>query len=162
MKSLLLIRHAQAKETQTGQRDFDRELSPQGLRDSSHIGHYLRDEEILPDAIICSTAERARNTTHLLAEQLRFDTQKIKTNDDLYEASVRTFLHAINQLDDHWNTVIMVGHNPTLTYLGEYLTKQSIGNVVPAGVLHLTFTVDSWNEISEGTAMLKAYKHTFE
>ena len=50
-KNLLLIRHAKAFDNEPGQRDFDRELTPDGVKDASKIGKYLLEQNIKADLI---------------------------------------------------------------------------------------------------------------
>jgi phosphohistidine phosphatase SixA len=50
-------------------------------------------------------------------------------------ASVRTFLQAVNQLKSEWEHVMMVGHNPIITYLGEYLSDEIVGDLPTGAVI---------------------------
>ena len=54
IKKLFIVRHAQAKEATYGQKDFDRELTPDGLRDALHLGAFFKNELIIPDTILWS------------------------------------------------------------------------------------------------------------
>lgn len=145
------MRHAQSADKQPGQTDKERELTVQGLRDSMKIGTYLRAEKINPDIILTSTATRAKATAGLLLDALTLMPEKIQLNDELYEASVRTLLREITQLEDTLNTVICVGHNPAISYLAEYLTKAEIGDLPPGGVVVIRFEILLWQKIGEGS-----------
>jgi phosphohistidine phosphatase len=154
VKHLYLIRHAEAVEKKSYQADKDRELTPVGVEQSVQIGAYFLRENIPVDIIYSSTAERARQTAILASDMLKFDTSKIIFDDELYDASVRTFFQFINKLDSSNHNVMCVGHNPTLSYLAEYLTKAEIGDIPASGVIGMRFNIHSWGEISEGTAEL--------
>ena len=93
----------------------------------------------------------------LLAEQFKYERHKILYDEDIYKASVRSLLSIINNQKDTYSQVLIVGHNPVLTYLAEYLTKKEIGSIAPCGVVHLTCEADSWMEFSEGNAKLEDY-----
>lgn len=140
-----------------GETDKERELSPQGMRESLLIGSYLHKEKITPDAIISSTARRAKATADSVADALRLDTDKVTVHDELFQASPRTFVDVINQLDDSINHVIFVAHNPTITYVAEYLTHAEIGDLVPAGLAIIRFSFNSWKEVNAGNGDLVNY-----
>ncbi len=156
-KNLFLVRHAEATELGSGQKDTDRALTPTGYQDAPRIGRYLFLKECQPDVILSSDAIRAQTTAMLLAEQFKYERHKIQYTEDIYKASVRSLLSIINNQKDTYSQVLIVGHNPVLTYLAEYLTKKEIGSISPCGVVHLTCDADSWMEFSEGNAKLEDY-----
>lgn len=156
-KNLFLVRHAEATELGAGQKDIDRALTPTGYQDVPRIGRYLYLQECQPDIIIASDAVRAQTTAILLAEQLKYERHKIHYTEEIYKASVRSLLSLINDQKNSYTQVLIVGHNPVLTYLAEYLTKAEIGSIAPCGVVHLTCDTDRWMEFSEGNVQLATY-----
>lgn len=145
------MRHAQSADKQPGQSDKERELTVQGIRDSIKIGSWLRAQKINPDVIVSSTAIRAKATSGLLLDTLKLMPEIIALNDELYDASVRTFLKEITQLEDTLNHVICVGHNPTISYLAEYLTKAEIGDLPAGGLVIIQFDILLWQKIGEAS-----------
>ena len=129
VKQLLIVRHAEARESQAEQRDFDRNLTPRGYQDAVRVGDFLKQQSWQPDLIICSSAVRAKATAQMIAEQLRYSQQRIQAIQDLYDGSLRTFLAVINKQDENVERIMAVGHNPTVSYLLEYLTGDEVGNV---------------------------------
>lgn len=158
-KTLFLIRHADALEKQPGQQDIDRDLSAKGLQNSTRMGMNLNNKELPFDIIITSPAQRALTTASLIAEQIRYDTSRIHINQEIYDASVRTLLQVVNQLKDEWNNVLLIAHNPTVTYLAEYLTKSEIGNMTTCGIVTIKFDVDQWALVSEGSGEMVSYEY---
>lgn len=158
-KTLFLLRHARALEKQSGQQDIDRELNSIGLQNSTRMGIYIGKEAYKFDIIISSPAARAKTTASLLAEQIKYDTHKVHINPEIYEASIRTLLRVVNQLKNEWASVLIVGHNPSITYLTEYLSKSEIGDMTTCGLATIKFNVDGWEEISEGTGELLSYQY---
>jgi phosphohistidine phosphatase len=154
---LYLLRHAQSAEKQIGQSDRDRELVPDGVKQSLLIASYLRDQKIKLDIIMCSVAERAKATAGLISDALKFDLEKISVQDDLYEASTRTFFQFVTQLEDHLQHVMCVAHNPAISYLAEYFSKAEIGEMAPGGMAVLRFDINSWKEVSQGNGELLHY-----
>jgi len=158
-KTLFLLRHAKASEKLSDQKDIERELDSIGLQNSTRMGINFSHKSIQFDMIMSSPAERARHTAALIAEQLKYNTAKIHLNDEIYEASIRTLLQVVNRLKDEWNMVLLVGHNPAITYLAEYLTGAEIGNMTTCGVVRIEFAIDSWEEVSEGLGELVSYEY---
>ncbi len=156
-RTLFLVRHAHATDAELGQKDHERPLSGKGIRDASVVGKHLFDQYQSPDYMICSTALRAKDTAQILAEQLKYDEQKIVLEVEVYEASVRSLLAVVNQIPERQQQVLLVAHNPGVTYLSEYLTKENVPNMAPGSVMELRFNQLTWAEVSEGTAILAGY-----
>ena len=154
---LYLLRHAQSAEKQHGQTDRDRILTDRGIKQSILIAQYLKEQKTFPEMILSSVAERAKETSRLIAENLDYDLHRVLYDEELYEASTRTFLAFINALEDNLYHVMCVGHNPTISYLGEYLCKSEIGDMVPGGLTILKLNLNSWREVTEGSAQLIRY-----
>ena len=158
VKNLILVRHAEATEGGAGVKDIERELTAKGHRDAPRIGRYFYENQILPDMILSSSAQRARSTAELMAEQLKYELNQISYVDELYNASVRTLLSTINQGDDAWSILVLVGHNPAISYLSEYLSGEPIGSMDPASYVQIEFEADSWQEVSQNSGRFIIYQ----
>jgi phosphohistidine phosphatase len=150
-KILILVRHAKTKPAENGQKDFERELMAEGVKDASLIGRHFFKKNIEADKIVSSPAIRAANTAQLLAEQMRYDLSSIDYDETIYEASVRNLLNVINNFLSDWQTTLLVGHNPAISYLAEYLSGDGIDDIVSCGVVKIEFDGLQWNEISQGS-----------
>ena len=148
---LYLMRHAQSADKQPGQPDKERELTQQGMHDAMFIGRQLAEQKINLDLVVSSTANRAKHTTELVTEILKFNHDKIQFEDELYTASARTFLELITQLGETFINVMCVGHNPVISYLAEYLTKAEIGDLPPAGIVIIKCNVTHWKDMNQGS-----------
>lgn len=155
-RNLFLIRHAEAKEAGRGEKDIERMLTSKGVHDASNMGKFLSKIPLSLDAFFTSHADRAQATANLIAEQIKFQGEVV-IYDGLYDATTRTLMAFINELEEQWQTVFIVGHNPAITYLAEYIIQDVLGNVEPCGVVHLRFELDSWAEVSQGNGTLKDY-----
>jgi len=149
-----LIRHAEAEEREKGEKDIDRGLTSEGIQNATRTGYFFQQNGIQPDILISSPARRTRATAILIAEQMKYETNQIHFNDDLYEASVRNLMQAINNLKSSWSNVFIVGHNPSITYIAEYLTNSESGSVAPGGFVKIQFSFDDWAKVSEATGDL--------
>ena len=149
-KFLYLLRHAQSAEKQSGQSDKERELTPAGMKESMLIGCFLEKSSVVFDAIFSSSANRAKNTTQLVSDVMHSDADKIIVDETLYDASLRTFLEYITHFDDGLNHVLCVGHNPTISWLSDFLTMAHLSEMVPGGLTIIKFNITSWKEVSKG------------
>ena len=83
MVELLLLRHGKS-DWSTNTIDFDRPLKKRGKRNAKQIGMWLLDNDLIPDLIISSPANRAISTAKIVAEILLLSDDSIKTNDRVY------------------------------------------------------------------------------
>lgn len=155
MKKLFLVRHAKAEEGSVGQKDFDRALQQKGLMDAPRMGRTIAENAERPQKLISSPALRAYQTAYFFAEQLKFETSEIELDEDIYEASARSLLKFVNNLEDAYDSIMLFGHNPSFSYLTEYLTKEIIGDIPTCGVVLIHFELDTWQAVSDNTGYLK-------
>jgi phosphohistidine phosphatase len=156
-KILYLVRHAKARQESIDNTDFSRELADRGIRDASIVGTYFKKREYEVDMIISSPAARALTTAELMAQQLDYKLESIHTNEELYLASVRTFLQVVNQLKDDWQSVLITSHDPAVTYLGEYLSGSEVGHMPTGSVMAISFKTDSWVDVAEKKGTLAEF-----
>jgi phosphohistidine phosphatase len=64
----------------------------------------------------------------------------------------------INRLKESWERVFIVGHNPSMSYLAEYITHAEIGSIVPGGYVHIKVKLKKWELLSEGNGDFIASK----
>lgn len=159
VKSLILVRHAQAEPYSPVIKDEERELTATGVADASRMGKHLLSLQVVPDLIIASPAFRTSTTAQLLAEQLGYDLPNIQTESTLYESSMRNLIGVVNQLSEKHLQVMIVSHNPTLTYLAEYLTHAEIGTLPTCGAVNIQFENLSWQQVSGNTGKLLWFEY---
>lgn len=152
--TLYIVRHAKAEDRGTFMVDHDRELTSDGIMAAARMGHYLHQQAIRPDSIISSTAPRARDTARMIAEQVGYDPEQIQLDDRLFDGGPKAYLAAINALAGETKTAMVVGHNPDVSYLAEYLTHQTIGSMSKGEVVAVTFDDLTWGEVSGRTGSL--------
>jgi phosphohistidine phosphatase len=156
-KNLLLIRHATAEDVTNSSmvRDIDRELTSRGIMESARLGKHLKDSGLSIEAILCSPATRTLTTANLIAEQLKFDTENVSIAEGLYGSGPRGYLALLNGLSENLTSVIIVGHNPDITFFADYLTRDDCGgSMEKASVVHLKFEDLKWAEISQKSGSL--------
>lgn len=153
VKKLYLVRHAEAANSTAS--DFQRPLTAEGERVARHLGKWIDLQALEIDQIIASTALRAKTTAELINESL--SKGNVKDDEELYEASVRTFLRCVNANSEENTNILMVAHNPAITYLAEYLTGSPIVNMEPGGMAIISFSGFDWGEVGEKTGSLDRY-----
>lgn len=156
---MFLLRHAHSLDQQPGHNDHDRYLSPQGMEQARTIGQYMQNNSFRPAAIFTSSAIRAHATSLIVAEQLQTPGKEVNVIAALYDATTRSFLQLLNSLPPGLSSALFVAHNPVITYLAEYLTKENIGHLNTAGLVVIDFENQGWAEVSEGTGRLVVYMH---
>ncbi len=159
VKNLILVRHAQAEPYSPAVKDEERELTSSGLADASRLGIKLKSLQVNPQLIMSSPAYRTVTTAQLLAEQLNYEQDKIKIEPTLYESAMRHLMSAVNGLSEKHSTVIIVSHNPNITYMAEYLTQEIIGTLPTGGAVNIQFEDRTWTEISGASGKLLWFEY---
>lgn len=124
MRTLLVLRHSKSAYP-AGAGDIDRPLSGRGLRDAVAAGRWLRDEGLEPDLVLCSVAERARQTWELVSDQLGWadeNGQVVRFDPRLYLATASELTMIIRETPAEVGILAVIGHNPAATDLAVSLT----------------------------------------
>jgi phosphohistidine phosphatase len=124
-RRLIVMRHARAGELPGGP-DIERALLPRGRRDSEAAGHWLADNDLQPDLVLCSAARRTRQTWQQIAEALAHDAHgglpDVLVERRLYQANVEDLAEIIGQTAPEVRTLLYIGHNPEAAGLVGLLT----------------------------------------
>lgn len=153
MKKLLLIRHAKAVHD-TSYEDFERPLTPSGIKDAEFMAERLQKKGVVPQILVSSPAIRALATADIFSEYLSLS--KPKQDEKIYEAGRVTLLDVINGFDDRYNFIGLAGHNPTIEEMVKYLTGKAV-DFPTCAVALIGFEFDSWPQVAAGTGDLKWY-----
>jgi phosphohistidine phosphatase len=145
MKTVYLIRHAKSDWNNPELTDYERPLNKRGLTDLPIMAEKLLGLNFNPQLIVSSPAQRAMNTAELISKE-----KSILFDSSIYEASLEDLIHLINLLPEKHNEIAIVGHNPSMTYLSNYLTGNTISNMPTCSVIKIEMEIDDWNQIVEG------------
>jgi phosphohistidine phosphatase len=162
MKTLLLLRHAKSAWDRPVP-DHDRPLAPRGRRAAPAMGRHLAARGIVPDAVLCSTAQRTRQTWEGMASELGHP--RVEWRREIYEASPSDLLDVVRGVGDGVERLMVVGHNPglhrlalSLTGSGETGLRQRLREKFPTAALAvLELDSDAWAVVEPGTAALVHY-----
>lgn len=114
----------------------------------------MLQQELLPDLIISSPAERARQTIALIAEAAHLEGE-LRYDERIYEASAESLLEVIAQAEDRFAVVMLVGHNPGMEDLLPLLSGET-GRMPTAALAALTFDTEKWSKVKEHKGRLKS------
>lgn len=141
-KQLYLIRHAKSSWQDTGLTDFDRPLNKRGERDAPEMGNRLALASVMPQLVVSSPARRAKSTAGAITRALGYR-GPVSFDEKLYLGTLRYHLELIEGLMKTVDSLFLVGHNPTITELAEYLTGREFTNVPTCGIVAISYVTDA-------------------
>jgi phosphohistidine phosphatase len=147
MKILYLVRHARAELGSHTKEDVKRELMPSGIEDALKMGQRLLAQHAQPQLIVASSATRTLATAELIASKLHVSATSIQQESKLYNASFKVWLDVIHDLDEQYERVMLVGHNPGITQTVNYFGGEDIASMPTAGVYAVSFDVEDWQAV---------------
>ena len=115
---IYLVRHGEAVPEEDAGSDRDRWLSSRGREAARILGRLLREQNLVPDAIVSSPLPRAVQTAELIAQSIDY-IGSIASWRSLEPSAMPRI--AANNLPTIGVTVLVVGHEPCLSNLGAYL-----------------------------------------
>lgn len=131
MKTLYLIRHAQATVRDEDQPDLDRVLESRGFKQARRTARNLKQVTGRPDLMVSSPARRALETAQVFAELLDYPVQRIRLEQAVYDApDAPTLAAVISQLPEEPECAMVFGHEPLLS--------DTVGLMVPGCRLALS------------------------
>ncbi|MFZ2098479.1 MAG: histidine phosphatase family protein [Anaerolineales bacterium] len=149
MKTLLILRHAKSSWKKTELPDHERPLNKRGKKEAPKVGQYLKENDLVPDLILSSTARRAQDTAQAVAEACGFEGQ-VDLHQDLYLSEPTIYLDILRCLPDDAKRVLVVGHNPDVEELLTLLTEVN-EHMATAALAVVDLPISSWEELNEAT-----------
>lgn len=129
-RCLILLRHAEAAQPDLGnfspESDMARPLTQDGEQAAIRCGIWLRDNNLLPDTVLCSPAIRTRQTLAGIQSVQQASTQAhVHICPEIYEAAPSALALALQQLPEQARTVLLIGHNPGISEFARGLDSQN-------------------------------------
>ena len=147
MKNLIVVRHCKSSWKDPSLSDFDRPLNKRGNIDGELMSNYLKEKEKKIDKLILSTSIRTRLTSKYFIEKIHFNS--ISYLDELYHASYSEIIKIISKIENNFNNIMVIGHNPGLTELINHFTDMRIYNIPTTGIIKVEFKEAKWSKITE-------------
>jgi phosphohistidine phosphatase len=162
MHTLYLLRHAKSSWADQTLPDRERPLARRGSRDAKRIAKHLVRLGIEPELVLCSSAERPRETLELVRPALG-TTSTVRLEAELYAASADELLERIRAVPETVASVMLIGHNPGLQDLALVLASAGAelrrleAKLPTAALATLTLANTTWRQLSQADAVLAAY-----
>jgi phosphohistidine phosphatase len=150
--TLIVMRHAKAGQLPGGP-DFDRPLRPRGRRDSAAAGQWLASHGFRPDLVLCSAAERTRQTWQRLSASLG-GSPEFSAERRLYYADAEEVAEVIRETPETAATVLYIGHNPAAAELAALLTGAEPD--FPTAAIAVVGLAGDWASLAPGAGDLVA------
>ncbi len=155
MKNLLIMRHAKSDWGDYTLSDFERPLNKRGIKDAPMMGEQILKKDKHIDLIISSPAKRAASTARCVAQAINYN-NNIQFEQSFYSAYVDNILLAVQQVNNQQNTVLIIGHNPTVEDLIFDLLSDKTAIIMPtAAITSIIFEVDQWQDIENNKGKLE-------
>jgi phosphohistidine phosphatase len=147
MKQLVVYRHAKT-ERDHPLGDWHRRLTERGQRDARASAAAIGAMIETLDLIVTSDAVRALATAELLVESLDWS-GAVVPRPSLYLANLEDLVSAVRSLPDKAESVVLVGHNPGLLELIDWLTGagEGVEHLPTAGFAVVTAEIEAWPDI---------------
>lgn len=169
MKTLYLLRHAKSSWGDPKLPDHERPLNERGRKAAVTMGRHLRQQQVLLDLVLASTAQRVSETLELLLPELDHS-PKIRRERTLYLAPPTRLLASLHSASKTPNNVLIVGHNPgihefAVHLVGEvadddaYEARERMKAGYPTAALAVIrfARAESWSEVKFGDGELAEF-----
>jgi phosphohistidine phosphatase len=138
-KKLYLLRHAKSSWKDFSIRDFDRPLNKRGKHDAPMMAERMAERGLRPDVILSSPAKRAKATSKAVAKALG---AQIIYRDSIYESSATRLREIVKEAFETYDSVMLVGHNPSMTVFANSLSEHYIDNLPTTGIIGFAFDAE--------------------
>jgi len=170
----VLLRHAKS-DWPEGVADHDRPLAKRGRRDAPVAGRWLGESGYAPDMVVCSTAQRARETWELASAGLAAAVPGavpggaqgaapgaapvVTYEPRVYEATVLGLLMLVREFPPSCRTALIVGHNPGMAELTVGLAAPPPAPPMgfPTAAVAVLGLPGDWAAVGPGEAKLLAF-----
>ena len=159
MKTIYLVRHGKAGDMDAQMTDFERILIERGENDSLKVAVQLKKDKIKPSLIISSPAPRALKTAQIFANKLGYSIKSIRTRKAIYEQADNGLPNIVHQVDDKHDSLMLVGHNPSMADFAQFLIRDFNDDLPTCGVVGIKLKAGTWKEISQGQGVLRLFYH---
>lgn len=162
-RTLLLVRHA-AAQTRHSEGDHERGLTADGVQEARAVGQWLHEHDLGVDLLICSSAERARQTAEGIWEggcceaDVRYDQR-------VYNADADALMGVLREADEDAGVVMVIGHAPGIPALASLLADgegstqahEALAFGFPTAALAALSFAGHWGDLAVGGARLNRF-----
>lgn len=150
---ITIIRHAKSSWNEPQLADKHRPLAKRGLNNASLMGENNAGLLRQVEQFYCSSGQRAVETLELMMEAANTH-GGVNFADELYSFDFRQVVQFCETIDDCYESVAIVGHNPALTEFVNRLTDEQLYNLPTAAIARLRVKANSWRQLSAASGKL--------
>jgi phosphohistidine phosphatase len=147
MKKLYLVRNAKSSWEEPGGSDIDRPLLEKGIRRTMKVIRFLKEHAVKIDLMISSPAVRAFQTAVLIANGIGYPEDNIRIERKIYDGYYDRILDLIYSTSDEFNSLMILGHNPTITRLANLFLNPGIDLLPTTGTICISFDTEKWASV---------------
>jgi phosphohistidine phosphatase len=163
-RRLVLLRHAKAEPAGDRGPDEVRPLALAGRRQAGRVGAGLLAAGLVPELVLLSPAVRTRQTWELLRGAFGDADPEVVPTDALYAADVDDVLRLVRDVDERVRSVLVVGHEPTMSATAAALAgpgsdASAVARVraqLPTAAYALLELEEHWDAVVPGGVLLRA------
>ncbi len=153
MKELVLLRHAKSS-WDNNLDDRNRPLNEKGVNRIINVSKVSKEIFLNSDIIYSSPAIRAISTAIIMTSVLKINFSKIHLYESLYTFNSQDIINFIRSIDNKYNRVICVGHNPAYSEVGNLLGDKKLIHLPTAGWIKFKFNESDWKHIKNGEVVV--------
>ncbi len=138
------MRHGKTEEVKAD--DFSRNLIEEGIRENQIKINVLKKKlDCSVDVIIHSVANRTSQTAQMAGKFL--NVSRILSSDKMYMGSTDNYLEEVYAVDDRYDTIMLVGHNPTVTSMTYQFDPMLQSYLRPSEIVVVDLEIEKWVDI---------------
>ena len=161
MLRLFLLRHAKSSWADPSLHDFDRPLNKRGKKDVPKIAALMQERNYHPDHILCSSAQRTRETLAGILPSLHGEV-RLQLLDSLYEGNAPDYLAILRAHAEESKSLMLIGHNTGLQETALHLVGEGDAYLITAmemkfptaALAVLDFDCDNWCDVTNDSGKL--------
>ncbi len=160
MKTIYLLRHAKSSWDNSGLSDKQRPLAKRGLQNAPEMGARFGERGEPLEQVLSSPALRAHTTAQLFCEACGFASPNILVEPELYFSGSGSIEDLILAQDDGLRSVMLVFHNPDITYFTNSIDYDvRIDNVPTCGLVKLVSDIAQWRDWSRDNTVFEYFDY---
>jgi phosphohistidine phosphatase len=138
MKTLILFRHAKTESVFEASNDFERNLLKIGEETARKVSNIFKENHIVPDVILCSTAHRTRQTCDIFVQNTNSQSPIVYL-EELYMASASEILQLVKEYSNQYHKIMIIGHNDGISKLANRVSKNGCESLSTSALVVFDF-----------------------
>ena len=152
-RRLTLLRHGEAQALDSSPEDFERTLTRRGSIEAREIAARIVHNDLIPDLILVSPAERAWATAEIVAAECELEAKQVQCARELYLATPEATWRLLARRDPALRHILICGHNPGLSQVASRLGPIPQRRDLPTGGLATAVWLHAeWDTMQPETA----------